>query len=312
MTVARVASVVSVDTGLGMPVQSDVPAVARLVGDALERRGSTSPSGDGDTAYWPAAQFGLDAVPWMKQATGAQQETLLRACGARTLEEAWFIERAGLAYDAKLVLLSQSAQERSLYALFGAEEAAHLAAVTAFHPHVEQARAGPFLQLLSQVIESGDAPTLNFVVQVVLEGWGITHYRGLARGTVHAPLRKALERIVLDETRHHGAGVATLAARGLPPSSTENVREVMARFLSMVALGPVTVARCLEEVAGGFTHAQRVALLEALDARGHAQQRLMLLKDLMKGAAVAPVVDWLEARGCFTPAGVEDGARAME
>jgi hypothetical protein len=301
-----------VDAGLSMPVHSDVPAVGRLVEDALLRRGTVTPQTPTDTLYWEARQFGLERVPAFCDATAALQQEMLRDCGARTLEEAWFIERAGLAYDAKLVLLAQSAQERALYALFAGEEAAHLSVVTAFHPQAGRARPGAFLQLLSQVIETADAATLTFVVQVVLEGWGITHYRALARGTAHEGLRAALERIVLDETRHHGAGVATLQARGLTVAARDNVRDIMARFLAMVAVGPVGVAQAVERAQGGLTAGQKVALMTSLDAPSHARQRLVLLKELMRGAQAAPVVEWLEARGCFTPASVEDCARAME
>ena len=36
--------------------------------------------------------------------------------------------------------------------------------------------------MLASLIEEGDRESLVFIIQVILEGWGLTHYRSLAQG----------------------------------------------------------------------------------------------------------------------------------
>ena len=81
-----------------------------------------------------------------------QQRALLTSASASLLHEAYFIEKLGLAFGAKMVLLSSTTEERMLYALFCADEARHLAAVSEHIDDPESlATSNPFHALLSEV-----------------------------------------------------------------------------------------------------------------------------------------------------------------
>jgi hypothetical protein len=256
---------------------------------------------------WEPSQFGLDKVAYYHDAGEDDRRAMLALCARRVLEEAYFIEKSGLAYTGKMILLSETTEERMLYALFGADEASHLRAIGSWLPDAHPTRADDqFLSLLSELIESGQRDTLVFVIQVVLEGWGITHYGDIARACKSDGLRQTLLAIVKDEARHHGSGVQLWAARAVSPAVIEEVVEVLARFLGMVRVGPVGVLSVIERVADGLTRAQRLQVLRELGGEAHAATRLALLRRLMEKAGAAAIVEALESRGLFTPCAAED------
>ncbi|MEQ1704629.1 MAG: hypothetical protein ABL867_01490 [Rickettsiales bacterium] len=57
----------------------------------------------------------------------AMQRAAIDACNRTLMNEAYFIEKSGLAYTAKMILKTESTDTAQLYALIGADEAMHLA-----------------------------------------------------------------------------------------------------------------------------------------------------------------------------------------
>lgn len=128
-----------------------------------------------------------------------------------------FIETSGHNYGAKMILLSETLEEKSTYALFASDEAVHLREFQNFmnfdfnlktHHH-------PMLTPLAEVIKDGSKTSLVFVIQVLLEGFGMSHYHGLRETCLHAPLKETYDQILKDEARHHGTGII-LAKEELP------------------------------------------------------------------------------------------------
>ncbi len=279
----------------GLPPEHRLRALVR-------RRTAETPARPPGHAHWSATHWGLDRVPAYRQASSAQQAAALDACGRAALSEAWFIEKAGLAFGAKMLLLAGSKDERQLYALFAADEARHLDLVGGFldeEPACEGA-PDPFLALLAEAIERGDRRGLQVVVQVVLEGWGLVHYAGLARACASPALRAALEAIVADEAAHHGSGVVLAGEPG--PLDEAFLEDVLARFLALVAPGPLGVAAALERALGGFSPAERAGVLRDLGAEAHARERLEVLRRLLaKAPAARAVAARLDERGAFQP-----------
>ena len=148
---------------------------------------------------------------------------ILVACARDLLTEAYYIEKLGLGFTAKMALLSETTEERMLYCLFAGDEAAHLHAIAAYVGDGAAASApdDPFLALLTEAIAAGDKPGLTYVVQVVLEGWGIAHYQSIARDCRDGDLRRTLLRLARDEALHHGSGVALLKRRPLPAAGPD-------------------------------------------------------------------------------------------
>lgn len=292
---------VTVDAGLGL--RGGAGALGTLVDRRLAARGVPGLDGPVDAATaWRPAAFGLDVVHAFEQADEAVQRAVLAACARGRLVEAYFIEKAGVAYAAKMALLADDLDERVLYALVGAEEATHLDAVSrALGPVDEEGwQADPFLLLLRDLVEDGDRVTGQLVIQVVLEGWGLTHYADLRDTTAHPGLRALFARIVADEAGHHGAGVQLLKGVTLTAAQRRAATEALDAMLGMVQAGPVLVLGSLERAVGGLTRPQRVRVLDQLDAAGHVHHRLAVLRACLdRVPAARPVTDALAAAGRF-------------
>jgi hypothetical protein len=259
-----------------------------------------------DALHWPATFFGLDRSGLFADCAPSQQDAILRGAGEGLLEEAWFIEKAGLAYTAKMALLSPTTEERMLYALFAADEATHFHGISRWLPAHDARQPSAFHQLLARVITSGSRDVLVFVVQVVLEGWGLRHYRALADASLTPGISNLLRAILDDEARHHGSGTLLCAARPLQASVHEELLDVLDPFLQMVRVGPLGVLDAVQRCVGPLAREQRLRLLVDLDGQQHARARLHLLRDLMRRTASADVVvTELERRGCFEPLDLE-------
>jgi hypothetical protein len=295
---------VPVDAGLAL---GQLPADDRLhavLQGALAARGvARPPPGEASAApHWDAAYFELPRLAAFAEAPATAQRAIVARCGADLLHEALHIETIGLAYGAKMLLLSETVDERMLYAAIAAEEAAHLAGIAAFA--ARGPAEGPFLALLGELVAEGDRATLVLVVQVVLEGWGLDHYRGLARACRTPALARVLEGILLDEARHHGSGILLAPRR---PAGDAAV-EVLTALCDMVRVGPQGVLAAVEAERGPLGRAGRVRALAALDTEAHAGRRLALLRGLLARAGADTIVAALDARGRLTPATAEEAA----
>ncbi|MSQ03052.1 MAG: ferritin-like domain-containing protein [Myxococcales bacterium] len=253
-------------------------------------------------APWSAERFGLDRVARFTEAAPELQHAIVARCCADQLAEALDIENIGMAFAARMLLAAESVEERQLYATIAADEAVHHAALTPFVAALPG--QGPFLELLGRLVDDGDRATQVLVVQVVLEGWGIEHYRTLARTCRDPALAHVLRRIVDDEARHHGSGVVLAPRR---PAGDAAV-DVLTRFLDMVRVGPQGVLAAVEGACGPLSRAERVAVLEQLDTGAHAASRLGLMRRLLKRAGAHAVVAALEAQGRFQPLTAEEAA----
>jgi hypothetical protein len=298
-----------------------LPAGHRLgpiVATALACHGHAAPTAT-SAAPWPASYFGLDRVAAYRAASPPARQGLLAVCAADVLIEAFFVEKLGIGFAAKMVLLSPTADERTVYALMGADEARHMAAVAAYlgrRPDAEGALPDdPFLGLLARAIDTGRRMVLALLVQVVLEGWGLVHYRRLARAAADPALRAGLADIVKDEALHHGGGLAVVGRAGLSPADCRAAEAVLAPLLSMVRTGPQRIVARLEESQGPLGRRGRAQAFIDLDTERVAGDQLALLRGFLgRAPALSTRLDRL---GLFRPlspaqcaAVADDGTRA--
>jgi hypothetical protein len=295
---------VAVDPGLGLPhlaeddrlraVLAAVPGVPR------------TPPAPLHGACWGPGVFELEGVTAWRDADPSTREAVLVHAGDALLREACAIERLGLAFTAKMVLLAPSVEERMLYASFAADEARHLALLSGFRrgalrgdvpPPQEQDADNPFVDLLAEVIARGDRATLVLVVQCVLEGWGLEHYRRLADSCAVPALGEAFHAILRDEARHHGSGLLIAPRLDVP----DDAIDVLTRLCGMVRVGPVGVLAALEHGVGPLGRDGRLRALRELHATEHAARRLRGIRTLLARAGADRVVAALSARDAFTP-----------
>lgn len=252
--------------------------------------------------YWDAEFFNLDQVKIFQEADADEQVDILKIANLSLLTESYFIEKAGVGYMAKMVLLSETVEERILYGLFSADEANHLQQISYFLPKKAVINLDdPFLNLLSEVVESGDKAVLLFVLQVVLEGWGLSHYRRLATKCRYPVLADIFTGFLQAESRHHAVGTTSFNQVPISSSSEVIILDILAKFLLMVQVGPQSILTAIEQVKGHLTHAQKVQILEELDTETHSGIRLKILRSLINITSANRIMEILESQGFFQP-----------
>lgn len=280
----------AIDYQLELPARGDDDRLAAILRAALTKlAGTTEP----DVALWPARFFELDRVAAFTEASPTHQAAVLARQSRHLIEENWYIEQVAMTYSGRMALEADSHQERQLYSCFAADEAAHTALMQAFLPDGALPAAHDFHRLLGTLVEQASRPTLLAIIAVVLEGWGLLHYRDLAAGSESAHFREVIRQIAVDEARHHGAGKLLLAERGLDPADIPAATEFLAGVVDAIRVGPQALLASLEAVLGPL---DRPTVLRELDAIGGVDRRLTTLRRLMEVPGLEPVVARLDDR----------------
>lgn len=252
--------------------------------------------------YWHASFFNLPQVKIFQEASESEQLAILQLTNRSLLQESYFIEKAGVGYMAKMVLLAETVEERMLYGLFTADETIHLSHLSYFLSTTEISnKKNSFLSLLTEVIEHADKAVLLFVLQVVLEGWGLSHYRRLAKECQYLPLAEVFRSFLQAEARHHSSGNILFHQISVSPSSKADIIDLLQQFLYMVQVGPQNVLTAIEQIKGYLSRSQKIQILQELDTETHSNTRLQVLRSLMKEEAVKSIVESLENQGAFQP-----------
>ena len=257
--------------------------------------------------FWTPEHFGLHRVGVFKEASEGEQRNILRMCAARLLEEAFSIEQLGLCFNAKMILLSETSKERMLYSLFAADEAAHFYSIASYLPKGRSHSPDqPFLLLLKEVIERGDKLCLIYLIQVVLEGWGISHYSSITHDCQSPRLKQALTQIVKDETLHHGSGVVLFNQQILSEADKQFTLEILARLFQMVQAGPQAVVSCLERAKGHLSRGQKIRVFRELECETQSRQRIETLQSLIGKGQSGSLLEMLKQYDVFRPFSPEE------
>jgi hypothetical protein len=250
---------------------------------------------------WNAEYFNLNQVQIFQDATFEEQQKICAIANRSLLEESYFIEQAGVGYMAKMVLMADTQDERLLYGLFAADEASHFAQIRQFLPDFPAATDDPFLTLLSELVNSPDKTMMLFILQVVLEGWGLTHYRQLAAACQHPQLRQCLHNFIDAEARHHGTGLTLFNQRDLTSESQHMIFDILSQFLHMIQIGPQRILSAIAQVKGHLSRQQAIQILTELDTLAHSGKRLKILRHLIETPQTYDLIQALEQHHCFQP-----------
>ena len=303
MSVDKQAQRLQVETRLDAPNLREGHELYAVLTSALKSRAALPSIGaNAAQAYWPATHFKLDQVAIFRDASEEDQARILQGCSRDILEEAYYIEKCGMYFAAKMSLLAESAQERALYSLFAADEAVHFNWISRYvaPPETAAPLANPFIRLLDEILQSGGKLTLVCIVQVVLEGWGISHYHALTRDCRDAELKQIFENIIKDEARHHASGVILFNEQHPSAEQISKLVELLRRLLWMVQIGPQAVVSQLERGRGRLAKAQKASVFDELEAALETARKLETLKTLIRSTAHGDVmVDALEQSGAF-------------
>ncbi len=291
-----------IETRLLAPDLPEGHGLYPVLASALRSRPALKPEAPADRPFWPASYFKLDQVTIYRNSGEAERRAILLWCSRSVLAEAYYIEKCGMYFASKMCLLSESAQERMLYSLFAADEAVHFNWISGFAPaeSVKEFESNPFIRLLDEVLRKEDRTTLSYIVQVILEGWGIGHYHALAKDCLDAGLAAVFENVIRDEGRHHAGGLALFNARRRGEDGLKRLTDLLAQLLLMVQAGPQMVVSQIERVKGRLSQAQKTRAFAELDCEAGALSRIETLKSLIKMTVDAGVIlSELERRGSF-------------
>lgn len=281
-----------------------------VVLSALQRRNDKDGISPLQDPAWDENYFGLDQVSVFKEASKSEQRNILWEATRNILGEASFIEQLGLAFNAKMILLTDKLEERTLYSLFAADEAQHLFWINAHMPQVLPLPQKPFFKLLSSIIEDGSRAPLICLIQVLLEGWGINHYSSIAQGCKHAGLKTYLKKILKDEALHHGSGMILWDQLVLSSEEESFVIEMLVRLFEAVQEGPQMIVKSIEQSLGHLSFAQKTAIFEQLKCEVQSERRIDLLKSLLgKQSQENNILSELDELGAFRPYSATECAR---
>lgn len=262
----------------------------------------------GISDLWSPDYYGLDRVHLFCSSNAEEKIAILDRINQGTIAETYFVEKMGVGYTARMVLLSETLEERMLYSLFSAQETIHLSQVSRLLPDVESrfSSADPFLAFLSQLAESSDRSLLLLVIQVVLEGWGLSHYRSLADGCMDPQVSMVYRGFIQDEHRHHAMGVISFQENEVTDTSYAAILEALGTFLRMVQVGPQRVMAAMEQVKGHLSAPDKIQILTELETEQQSGSRLHLIRSLLQrvlpsSSRSSRVLDQLDALGCFDP-----------
>lgn len=292
-----------IDTGLGLPDLPPGHRLHRVVDSALRGRGGFAKSGE-RRSFWDSEYFNLHRVTLFQSADAEEQQAILERCSESLLAEAVLIEQSGMYFASKMCLLAETAQERLLYSLFNADEATHYCWLKNFvsDEAVNEYRQTPFVQLLADLLQHEERAALIYLVQILLEGWGIAHYNQLAKACRDENLRQTFAAILQDEARHHGSGLILFNERALSPSQLDRIAERLEQVLRLVQVGPQMVVAAIEGVKGRLAKAAKTRVFAELDCEAETAAKLATLRSFINVAAGAPLLlGHLDDAGVFTP-----------
>ncbi|MCI0486267.1 MAG: ferritin-like domain-containing protein [Blastocatellia bacterium] len=296
---------IQIETRLDLPDLGSGHDLRRILSSALKSHTALQPAGESLLqAFWPAAHFNLDRVAVYRDAPEEERELILKECSCDTLEEAYYIEKCGIYFASKMCLLSESVQERMLYSLFGADETVHFSWISRYVSTEAAADFihNPFIELLDDLLRDQDKITLTYVIQVILEGWGISHYRALSKDCNDAGLVEVFDHIIKDEARHHSSGLVLFNERRLSHDQIESLVEVLSRLFLMVRVGPQSIVSKVERVRGHLSRAQKIKIFQEMECEQETAGKLQTLKSLIRSAGYAePIFDALDRAGAFKP-----------
>ncbi len=209
-------------------------------------------------------------------------------------------EQAGVGYMSKMLLLADTFEERSLYGLFVADEASHLAQIRPFLGHDPEFGGDTYVSFMISLLDSSDKALLQAVIQVVIEGWGLSHYRSLAKHCHSSELARTLQGFLDAEARHHATGVIGLQQHQPSPASLKAIHDVLSQFLQIVQAGPQWLLHAMTQALGDLSRTDQAHILRELEIDSQTQARLDLLRSLMVGAIPDVVIQQLDDQGSFT------------
>lgn len=271
-----------------------------LLERALESYTVSSPDTNAPDILWGPERYRLNQTKIFTDLDHELQNNVLKKITELNLSLSRYIETSGHNYGAKMILTADSLEEKSIYALFAAEEAIHLKEFENFMNFTPNPKEHwhPMLNPLASAIKEGEKNTCLYIIQVLLEGFGMAHYGGLKQDCLYAPLQVAYDRILKDEARHHGTGIILSKQNALSKLEQEQIYEYTREFIQSLQSAS-WVLNCIEDQRGGLTNAEKVKYAEDTNQSQVIQARLLKLREMLDKVDDYDLVEKLDRDNVF-------------
>ncbi len=260
------------------------------------------PSRSSDRAIWGEEFFNLSRSTHWRRLDAGSKLGALTALGQKVLQEAYFIECAGMAYAGKMNLAASTREERQFFSFVAEEETRHLRMIESiggFQTVTEQIPS--FALLIGEIIGEATKSGHLLLIQILLEGWGLNYYKTLAKSASDEAVANVFKSIVKDEIRHHSGGVVLFREVTLSESDAESILSYLERLVAMVKIGPYAVCEEVSQRAPFPDRGSFEAFLHETAAVEAAAGKLELIGQLLYKNLPRPVSDELTRRGTLTP-----------
>jgi hypothetical protein len=249
---------------------------------------------------WPKERYRLEQTPFFTSLDPLVQQNILKKITELNLSLSRYIETSGHNYGAKMILLADSLDEKSIYALFAAEEAIHLREFENFMHFTPDPEVHwhPMLNPLARAIAEGEKNTCLYIIQVLLEGFGMAHYGGLRADCSYAPLKEAYDRILKDEARHHGTGIILSKQNALSSLEKEQIFEYTREFILSLQSAN-WILNCIEQEAGALSTQEKQKYQEQTKQAEVLQLRLIKMREMLEKVDDYDLVKRLDNEGVF-------------
>lgn len=270
-----------------------------------------NPMGKENVPIWDEEFFHLKNSNAWNALESQIKNTILVSLSQKILQEAYFIESAGMAYAAKMNLASKSKEEREFFCFVGEEEAKHLRLVESlanFNTSLENIPS--FALLIGEIIQEASKPSHLLLIQILLEGWGLNYYKSLAKCAKDENVAAAFKTILKDEIRHHSAGVILFATHknqsGMKENEVSEFLGFLERISFMVKVGPYSVC---EEVFSKSQDKSKEALkafLNETDSVVVTSGKMELLAQLLSKSLPDDVLNTIKEKQTLRPLDINE------
>jgi hypothetical protein len=275
----------------------------RLLDSALHHLTTSQVQTQKQNHYWDAKAQGLEQTTLYSKLSEEQKLKLLSILTDYRLELAWYIEKTGMNFCGKMILLSDTYHEKSIYGLMAYDETVHQRDIEHFlksYPQKNLIIQHPLLNCLNQGIQASKETSV-FVLQVLLEGFGMSYYGQLRDTCCDDEFKKVMDRILKDEARHHGSGVVLFETAKLNQFIKDEIFETTMEFIKALH-GIGWILPAFAEATGyDLTKSEKELLLNEMNWNAGLQNRLKKMKEMIAQSDRMDLISRLEKQNAFDP-----------
>jgi rubrerythrin len=249
--------------------------------------------------------YQVEGTSAYRRLSESQRQDFLQENARHILNEAIYIEQAGIAYANRMAFLAENQEERYYYTQVAKEEFEHLKMLKPYFKPVASTIPS-FPRMIGDVIEQENHLNAILFIQVLLEGWGLYYYNELAKYAESPELQAVFSQILKDESRHHGGGLVLLAEYSADSTFQGLNFETLKKILFTIQIGPYQVATSL----GWTAKIQRLTdleqLLQELYAEETTREKLALVERLLAKVLDERALEVLRREGSLNPLSLEE------